>query len=99
MNKVSETSAGSKSNGKMERRTKGVESNRGSRTQGNEGKENQIKKERENLQIYSRIMHLILGGLKVRTSPFSCFPSAIPLAEELKFGTLHSTSFFILKLI
>lgn len=52
--------------------------------QGNEGKENQIKKEREkNLQISSRIMQLILVGVKARTSPFSYFPSAIPLAEEL----------------
>lgn len=52
---------------------------------------------KKNLEADSRIMRVILGGVKVRTSTFSFFPSVIDLADELlwlfQFGsiTLYST--------
>lgn len=49
-----------------------------------EGWENQIKRARgKNRKIDSRIMRVILAGVKARTSTFSFFPSVIYLAVEL----------------
>lgn len=54
---------------------------------------------KKNLETDSRIMWVILGGVKVRTSTFSFFPSVIDLADELlwlfQFGSITLYSAFL----
>lgn len=50
---------------------------------GGESDYEETEAKKKNLETDSRIMRVILGGVKVRTSTFSFFPSVIDLADEL----------------